>query len=80
MHRSGCEGEGAGEHGRVAILQEVRADLRVGQVVDVHPLDLWSHLGAVVGSIARQLQAYIADNLLRDVDVGLIWWTGNIFS
>lgn len=76
MHGSGCEGEGAGEYRCVAVLHEVIAELRVRQVVGVHPLDLWSHVGAVVWSVACQLQILIADNLLRDVDVGLIWWTG----
>lgn len=76
MHGSGCEGEGAGENRRVALLKVVRAELRVGQVVGVHPLDLWGHVGAVVRGVARQLQTLVADDLLWDVDVGLIWWTG----
>lgn len=76
MHGSGCEGHGAGEYRCVALLQVVRAELRVGQVVGVHPLDLWSHVGAVVWSVACQLQIFIAHNLLWDVNVGLIWWTG----
>lgn len=76
MHGSGCEGECAGEYRCVAVLQGVRAELRVGQVVGVHPLDFWSHVWAVVWSVACQLQILVADNLLRDVDVGLIWWAG----
>lgn len=75
MHGSGCEGEGAGEHRCVALLQVVRAELGVRQVIGVHPLDLGGQVGAVVWSVARQLQILIADNLLWDVDVGLIWWT-----
>lgn len=71
MHGSGCKGQGAGQYCCVALLQVVRAELRVGQVVGVHPLDFWSHIGAVVRSITCQLQALITDNLLRDVNVGL---------
>ena len=72
MHGSGCEGEGVGENRRVAFLQVFRAELRIGQVVGVHPLDIWSHVRAVVWSVARQLQILVADNLLRDDNVGLI--------
>lgn len=76
MHGSRGEGKGTGEYRGVAVLQVVRAKLRVREVVSVHPLDLWSHAGAVVWSIACQLQVRIADDVLRDVDVGLIWWAG----
>lgn len=77
VHGSGREGEGVGEDRRVALLQVVGAELRVGQVVGVHPLDLWGHVGAVVWSVARQLQTLVADDLLRDVDVGLVWGSEN---
>lgn len=73
MHGSGYEGEGAREHRRVALLQVVGGELRVGQVVGVQPLDLRSHVGAVVRGVTCQLQILVADNLLGDVDVGLIW-------
>lgn len=76
MHGSRGEGQGTGEHCGVAVLQVVRAKLRVREVVGIHPLDLWGHAGAVVWSRACQLQVHIADDVLRDVDVGLIWWTG----
>lgn len=76
MHGSGCEGEGAGEYHGVAVLHVVTAELWVRQVVCVHPMDLRGHVWAVVWSITCQLQLLIADDLLRDVDVGLVWWMG----
>lgn len=74
VHGSGREGECAWEYRRVAVLQGVRAELRVGQVVSVHPLDFGSHVWTVVWSVACQLQILVADDLLGDVDVWLIWW------
>lgn len=74
VHGSGCECEGTGEYRRVVIGQVFRAELWVRQVVSVHPLDLWGHAGTVVWSGAHQLQLIVTDDILGDVNVGLIWW------
>lgn len=73
MHGSRGESEGTGEYRRVVIGQVFRAELWVRQVVSVHPLDLWGHAGTVVWSRARQLQLIVADGILGDINVGLIW-------
>ena len=75
VHGSGYKGEGAGKHSGVALLQVFSVELRVRQVVCVHPLDLRCHLGAVIGSVACQLQILITNNLLWYINVGLIWKT-----
>lgn len=76
VHWPGRKGERAGENRRVAVLYVLVAEVRVGQEVCVHPLDLRRHVRAVVRGVACQLQVLVTDNLLWDVNVWLICWDG----
>lgn len=57
VHGFGCEGEGAGQYSSVALLNSVRGENGVGQVVRVHPVDLWTHVWTIVWDITGQVQA-----------------------
>lgn len=72
VHGFGCEGEGAGQYRGVAVLNIVRGENRVGQVVCVHPVDLWTHVWTIVWDITGQVQTLVTNNLLWNIDVGLI--------
>lgn len=72
VHGFGCEGEGAGQYSSVAVLNSVRGENGVGQVVRVHPVDFWTHVWTIVGDITGQVQALVTNNLFWNIDVGLI--------
>lgn len=72
VHGFGCEGEGGGEYSSVAVLNSVRGENGVGQVVRVHPVDFWTHVWTIVRDITGQVQALVTNNFLWNIDVGLI--------
>lgn len=77
VHGSGCKSEGDGLYSRIGFLKTIRGKNGIRQVVCVHPVDLWGHVGTVVWGVAGQVQTLVADDLLWNIDVGLIYgWMG----
>lgn len=72
VHGSGCKSEGDGLYSAVAFFNTVRGEYGIRQVVCVHPVDLWDHVGTVVWDIAGQVQTLVTDDLLWYINVGLI--------
>lgn len=72
VHSFGCESKCARHHCCVAFLQIVWCKNRIRKIVCVHPVDLRSHIGTVIWSIAGQVQALITDYFFGNVNIGLV--------